>query len=126
MDMWEQHKLVLFILFFLPGFISLKVYDLFVPGEIRKAADSLIEAIAYSCINYAIFIWLIYLDSHFNWANHYPFFHILFLLLLLLISPICLSLGFYYLRIFHFSVDLYAILLPNLGIMFFRKGKLIG
>jgi len=35
MDIWNADKLALFPIFFLPGFISIKIYDLLVPGEPR-------------------------------------------------------------------------------------------
>jgi hypothetical protein len=35
MDIWNADKLTLLLVFFLPGFISIKVYDLMAPGEPR-------------------------------------------------------------------------------------------
>ncbi len=35
MNIWEADKLVLFLIFFIPGFVSIKVYDLLIPGEQR-------------------------------------------------------------------------------------------
>jgi len=53
MDIWNADKLALFIVFFVPGFISMKVYDLLVPGETRDASKSLLDAISYStCLLY--------------------------------------------------------------------------
>ena len=37
MDIRNVDKLTLFLVFFLPGFISMKVYDLMVPGEPNEA-----------------------------------------------------------------------------------------
>jgi hypothetical protein len=38
-DVWGADKLTLFVIFFLPGFISMKVYDLLVPGERRDFSN---------------------------------------------------------------------------------------
>jgi hypothetical protein len=51
--------LALFLIFFIPGFITLKVYDLLVPGEVRDFSKSLLDAIAYSSLNFAALIWLV-------------------------------------------------------------------
>jgi Family of unknown function (DUF6338) len=59
MDIWNADKLTLFLVFFLPGFISIKVYDLTVPGERRDFSKSLLEAISYSTLNFAALFWLI-------------------------------------------------------------------
>lgn len=59
MDVWNVDKLALFLIFFVPGFISMKVYDLMVPGEPRDFSKSLFEAISYSTLNFAALFWLI-------------------------------------------------------------------
>lgn len=53
MQIWEIDKLVLFLVFVIPGFVSIKFYQLLIPGQ-RPATDQLVDAIAYSCINYAL------------------------------------------------------------------------
>lgn len=54
-------KLLLFIIFFIPGFISIKVYDLLIPGERRNFSDAFFQVIAYSVFNFVILSWLIYI-----------------------------------------------------------------
>lgn len=56
MDVLAQDKLILFILFIIPGFISLKIYELIHPSEKQESSKQIIEAITYSCINYAILL----------------------------------------------------------------------
>lgn len=60
---WESSQLLLFLAFFVPGFISIKVFDLLVPAERRDFRSSLIEAIGYSSINFALLLpmilWLV-------------------------------------------------------------------
>lgn len=47
-------KLVIFIGFVIPGIISIKVYDLLHPSEVMDSTKKLIEAVTYSCLNYAL------------------------------------------------------------------------
>jgi hypothetical protein len=51
-----QGALALLLIFFIPGFISLKVYDLLIPGERRDFAKSLFDAIAYSALNFGLLL----------------------------------------------------------------------
>jgi|HubBroStandDraft_1064217.scaffolds.fasta_scaffold207930_2 hypothetical protein len=55
----NQGTLALFLFFFVLGFITLKVYDLLIPGEQRDFSKSLFDAVAYSSLNFAAFFWLI-------------------------------------------------------------------
>ncbi len=54
-----QGTLALFLIFFIPGFITLKVYDLLIPGEPRDFSKSLFDAVAYSSLNFAALLWVI-------------------------------------------------------------------
>jgi Family of unknown function (DUF6338) len=44
----------LFLFFFVPGFVSLKVYDSLVASETRDFSKSIFDAVAYSALNYGI------------------------------------------------------------------------
>lgn len=54
MDIWSFDKLFIFIIFVVPGFISIKVYEALHPSVKRESSKIIIDAVAYSCINYAI------------------------------------------------------------------------
>ena len=54
MNIFEPNELLLFILFFVPGFVSMKVYDILVPNESRSAASYVCDAVAYSTINFIV------------------------------------------------------------------------
>lgn len=88
MDIWSADKLVLFIAFVIPGFISIKCYQLFHPGVIRNAADQVVDAIAYSCINYALFLWLIIAVETSALRAVHPILYGLFYVLVLLVGPV--------------------------------------
>jgi hypothetical protein len=64
MDLFSVDKLLLFLFFFIPGFVSLKVYDWLVPGQPRKFGDALLEIVGLGFLNYAIlFLWWLPLIS---------------------------------------------------------------
>lgn len=54
MDIWSLDKLALFIAFVIPGFITMKVYGLLAATGHRDSSQQLIDAVAYSCLNYAV------------------------------------------------------------------------
>jgi hypothetical protein len=58
-DIWQADKLSLFLTMVVPGFVSLKVWDLLVPSERRDFSKSLVDAVAYSAINFALLFWLV-------------------------------------------------------------------
>jgi hypothetical protein len=61
MNIWDIDRLILFVIVFLPGFVSLKIYDLLVPSHRRDFSKSMFDVIAYSVINFALALPLIYL-----------------------------------------------------------------
>lgn len=88
MDVWNINALALFIGFVIPGFISLKTYQLVFPGESRSSDKLLIDAIAYSSINYAILLWPIFAIETHNFRTVYPTAYVLFYVFALLIAPV--------------------------------------
>ena len=88
MDIFEQDKLLLFIAFVIPGFISLKAYELLFPSQNTESSKQLIEAITYSCINYALLFWLIIFVESNNTKNTHSFIYYLFYVFVLFIAPI--------------------------------------
>lgn len=88
MDIWETDKLILFLAFFIPGFISIKVYQLIYPGTERPTTDQVTDAIAYSCINYAVLAAPIILVENSKLSVAYPYWYAAFYALVLFIGPI--------------------------------------
>lgn len=98
MDIWESDKLVLFIAFVIPGFLSIKFYQLIFPGTLRNASDQLVDAVAYSCINYALLFWaVVYVEEH-KLRDVHPTLYYLFYVFVLFISPFFLVLAWKWLR----------------------------
>ncbi len=94
MDIWNINNLVLFLIFFVPGFISIKVYDLFIPCEKRDFTKSLFEVMGFSAINFAALSWLIILIHSDNFYFAHKFFYYLLLIIILFIIPITWPLVF--------------------------------
>lgn len=88
MDIWETNKLVLFIAFVVPGFISLKAYELLVPRATKESAQQLIDAVAYSSINYAILLWPIYEIEQGSIRTSSPSAYVAFYVFVLLVAPV--------------------------------------
>tara|TARA_R110001599_G_C12043752_1_gene641422 strand:+ start:73 stop:657 length:585 start_codon:yes stop_codon:yes gene_type:complete len=98
MDIWEIDKLALFLAFVIPGFISIKAYQLAFPGTERATSDQLIDAIAYSSINYALLIFPIIAIESGTLRESCKFLYYLFYVFVLFIAPIIWVLIWKYLR----------------------------
>lgn len=88
MNIWEIDKLVLFIAFVIPGFISIKIYALLYPGAQQDSTKQLIDALAYSSLNYAILLWPIRLIEQSTIIINHPVWYSLFYFFVLFIAPI--------------------------------------
>jgi hypothetical protein len=53
-NIWDENKLLLFIAFVLPGFIAMKAYALLSRTKQSDTSKQIVDAIAYSCLNYAL------------------------------------------------------------------------
>ncbi len=72
MNIWEMDKIFLVILFVIPGFISIKTYELLYPGQIKESSKQIVDAVAYSCINYAFLFTPIYWFLHSGLWDRFP------------------------------------------------------
>lgn len=88
MNIWEVDKVFLFITIVLPGFISIKIYDLIVAGDKRDFSKSLVEAISYSVMNFGLLSWLILIISAESFAKDNQNLYFLSLALIFVICPI--------------------------------------
>lgn len=88
MNIWEADKLFLFVAFVIPGFISIKAYEILLPSQIRDSSKQVIDAIAYSCVNYAILYWPIISISSGSFHETHLFLFYFFFVFVLLLAPI--------------------------------------
>ncbi|NPE28968.1 hypothetical protein HNV12_13590 [Methanococcoides sp. SA1] len=94
MDFTDIDQIVWFLIFFVPGFVSLKVYDLLIPNVRRDFSKSLFDAIVYSAFNYAFWSWAIVIMYTGNTYTSYPKLHLIFIIFIFLISPIVWPLSY--------------------------------
>jgi len=97
-DIWEADKLILFIAFVIPGFISIKAYQLLFPGVTVPTTDQLIDAVAYSSINYALLIFPILGVEKSSLKEVHPTLYYIFYLFVFFIAPIAWVLIWRFLR----------------------------
>ncbi|MBR9910400.1 MAG: hypothetical protein GYB33_08635 [Gammaproteobacteria bacterium] len=100
MDIFEESKLILFIAFVVPGFIAIKAYELLSPAQQRDSSKQLIDAVSYSCLNYAVLILPIYYLETNNLSKSHPNLYALFYFCVLFVAPVLLVIGWRILREF--------------------------
>jgi hypothetical protein len=86
----QIYSFVLFLIVFIPGFISMKVYDLIMPGARRDFSKALYEAIGFSSLNFAALSWLI-IPIHAGefYLNHRVWYLILVFFIIFVMPLIC-------------------------------------
>lgn len=91
MDFLEESKLIVFIVFIMPGFICMKVYNLLYPMQVRDFNQSILDSITYSCVIYGFnsvsILWVEYLKQ----SNSFPIIYSLFYFYIIFISPVALA-----------------------------------
>jgi hypothetical protein len=119
------NTIFLLTLFFVPGFIYLKAYRLFIATRETDFSKDLYEAIGISLINAIIFSPLLYWIYLKEWIEHYPIVCYL-ILIIIIIAPLLFVWIFYKIS----KKDWYSkhLLNPNHGawIIFFLNENLIG
>ncbi|MGF1841500.1 DUF6338 family protein [Vibrio atlanticus] len=102
MSIWEVDKLQIFIMFVIPGFVSIKTYELLYPSQLRDSSKQIVDAITYSCVNYALLYWIIVdIESQTGQESLkviHPTLYALFYIFVLLIFPVILTLTWKALR----------------------------
>ncbi len=88
MEIWEVDKLVLFLIFFIPGFISIKIYNSIIPTQPRDSTIYLLDAIGFSALNFAAMSWLILIIHSNGFYKYHSFWYSFLLLFILLVAPI--------------------------------------
>ncbi len=91
MEVWSADNIAInlyyFVLFFIPGFIIIKLKDLIFEVSERDFSKSVYDAIAYSAIHYAVFGYLVYLLVNSNLSQNNPFWFWIWAVFLVIILP---------------------------------------
>ncbi|MFU1555307.1 DUF6338 family protein [Aeromonas sp. A04] len=92
LEILELNKLLLFVAFVMPGFIAIKAYELFaVASERKSTSEQLIDAVSYSCINYVIWLPVVYMVESGELKNVHFWLYVIFYFLVLFVSPVLIS-----------------------------------
>lgn len=54
MDIFDENKILLFIFFFIPGFVALKTYEFFYAINKKDLGKEVLDAVFFSCLNYSV------------------------------------------------------------------------
>lgn len=98
MEIWEIDKIYVFIAFVIPGFISLKVYELINPSSLKDSSAQIVDAVTYSCINYAILLLPITAVETSTIKRTSPLLYAVFYMLVLFVAPIVWEIIWQWLR----------------------------
>ena len=109
MDIWSLDKLALFIAFVIPGFITMKVYGLLAATGHRDSSQQLIDAVAYSCLNYAVLAFPSLALESYNAKEVAPYWYFGAWAVFLLVVPVALACAFWKLR----ATDFFQRTLPH-------------
>jgi hypothetical protein len=97
-NIWDENKLALFIAFVVPGFIAIKVYELLSPSRQADSSKQLIDAVSYSCLNYGILLWPIFIVESSDLRSSHSQLYVLFYIGVLFFAPVLLVISWKYLR----------------------------
>ncbi len=86
-DIWQIDKLLLFLIFVLPGFISLMIYDYLIPSVKRDFSKSIVEIICFSTLNFIALSFLIYINLNFKYYENCLIVFYLSLLIIFILMP---------------------------------------
>ena len=88
MNLLTNDNITLFVILFLPGFISVKIYHLLVADEKYDFTKNLFEIIGFSLVNFILFSWLLFINAYYTWFVNFPFGFYFSLILIFIIGPI--------------------------------------
>lgn len=83
-----EDRLVLFLIFVVPGFVAMKTHDLLIPTEARDWGSCLVEATAYSMLNVAALFWLVGLLQNEGSQEQHPVIHGIGMFGVLFVAPV--------------------------------------
>ncbi len=88
MSPFNSDTLRLILVFFVPGFISMKIYDLYVPSERRDFSKSLLEAVSFSCVNFALMYWVIMAIHSSDFQSEHRYWYYFLSVIILFAAPV--------------------------------------
>lgn len=116
-------EFVQFLVFVVPGFVAMAVYDLLVPSARRESGKSMLEVASYSMVNLAITSWLIPWLIRKDVVTERPALFAIGVFFVLAVSPVLLAIGVYRLRTTRFATQWVHHPMPSGWDFFFAKRK---
>jgi hypothetical protein len=95
MDFLTIDKILLLAIFFVPGFIYLKTYRLFIAETKTDFSKDLYEALGFSFLNAIIFSYPLYIINTTDFLTVHPLLYFLILGVIILIAPVIWAFLFY-------------------------------
>lgn len=109
MDLWNLDKLTIVIVFAIPGFLMLKTNAVLGLEPPTDSSKQIVDAVAFSCINYAVLAWPILQIETAGLRHTQPNFYMAFYGFAVLIAPVLLAIGWRMLR----CTQLFQRILPH-------------
>ncbi len=78
--------------FVVPGFITYTFLSIFVPQKNEQATNLLLKSLYFSCLNYALWFWLIFIIVKTNYYQLHQYRTISLWIVIILISPVIMGL----------------------------------
>jgi len=88
LNIWTPDAIQLFILFVVPGFISIKFYELYFPSQQPDSSKQLIDAVSFGSLNFAFLYIPISIIEHSTIKTACPFAYYSFYIFVLLLAPL--------------------------------------
>jgi hypothetical protein len=92
MDIWNADKLVLFVMFVIPGFLLLKTNAVLGLDPAADSSKQIVDAVTYSCINYAVLWWPILMVEGSTLRTSHQSLYLAFYGFVVLVAPVLLAL----------------------------------
>ena len=88
MNPFTSETIRLIFIFFVQGFLSMKVYSLLIPSDSIDFSKSLLEAVSFSCINFALLYAPIVAIHSDDFQSDHPLWSYISALIILFVAPI--------------------------------------
>jgi Family of unknown function (DUF6338) len=103
MPVLSIENLPLIMIFLVPGFIAIKIYELLVPTRPRDYANQILEIITYSMVNLGVMSWAILLLHSKHFAENHPIWYLIGLFGVVVLSSAMLAIAVFKIRVSRFA-----------------------
>jgi len=90
----DLDKFVLFVLLVFPGMVAMRVYRLLMPAREIEWKDSLVEAVFFSTVNFALCLPVLVLIGRAGFSTDHPYWFAFIVMALVLVVPLLVTLSF--------------------------------